>query len=256
MGGHNCARRLLRCEPILKEMIAQGVIPGDPSRFFRRSVLPWKQTGDGLQTSLSDAEQERLAHAIKKDLVAFHHGRLQLTHASIQALRLLIVAHRQGLNPTPLLEIRRDALTPGLLPGTVHIQTRKFRAKTIHTGIGRAVPPMNRGTTDGGQYLSFSLAEAAILGQAIADTEPLIAEAPANLKDRVWLYRSNGFANFQKVSAISCLNQATLALAVSALIKRQELVGDDGERLSVNLSRLRKSFFERAFRAASGDLVW
>lgn len=48
--------------------------------------MSWRNNGEGLQTSLSDAEQERLAKALKTDLVAIHHGRLTLTQGAVQGL--------------------------------------------------------------------------------------------------------------------------------------------------------------------------
>lgn len=86
---------------ILTEMLAQGFIPGDASRFFPRGAVSWRNNGEGLQTSLSDAEQERLAKALKTDLVAIHHGRLTLTQGAVQGLsvklhRLLRVFTRSG----------------------------------------------------------------------------------------------------------------------------------------------------------------
>ncbi len=47
-------------KPVLLEMFALGHIPGEPSRFFKRGPLTWRSEGTGLQTSLSQPEQERL----------------------------------------------------------------------------------------------------------------------------------------------------------------------------------------------------
>ncbi|MFM7531539.1 MAG: hypothetical protein ACKO5J_03425, partial [Rubrivivax sp.] len=69
---------------VLVEMFAQGLIPGQPSRFFPRGALSLRRDGESGQTSLSDAEQERLAKAVKADLVDIHHGRLTLTQGQVQ----------------------------------------------------------------------------------------------------------------------------------------------------------------------------
>ena len=237
---------------VLLEMFAQGFIQGDPSRFFTRAPISSRGT-ESRQTSLSDGEQERLAQALKSDLVAIHHGRLSLNPGDVQALRLLLVAHRQGSNATPLLELRRDALSPGLLPGTVRIRTAKHRNKKLRSGIGRDVSDNALPGAAPEEDVIFSLAEGAVLQQAISSTQHLVDEAPSAIKNRVWLYRSQ--ASGTRRGAVTCLRIDSLAVAIKGLQKRHQLLGDDGSPIRLNLSRLRKSFFDRAFRASDGDLV-
>ncbi len=229
---------------VLMEMFAQGLIPGDPKRYFFRGMLPWEFTS--RQTALSDAEQERLAQALKKDLIEAHHGRRVLSPRDTQAVRLLLIAIRQGLNPTPLLEIPRDALEPGVLPGTVRIRTQKFRNRKLRSGVGRDV------STPLAQDMAFALSEGAVLYRAIEETDALVREAPTQYRQRIWLYRSQ---NPRYRDLVTCLTRETLHLAINDLVDRHDLQGDDGERLKLNLSRLRKAYFERAFRHADGDLV-
>jgi hypothetical protein len=238
---------------VLLEMFTQGLIPGEPTRFFRRGALSWRNRSD-RHCSLTDAEQERLAWAIKADLVAVHHGRLTLKPADVQALRLLLIAHRQGANPAPLLELRRDAMAAGALPGTIRIRTVKHRSKKIRSGVGRASPDEAQPGSQPEVDMVFSLAEGAVLQQAIASTRELVDEAPQRYRDRVWLYRSQGSSRSKKGS-VSTLKTGTLKDAISALIRRHQLLGDDDQPLRLNLSRLRKSFFDRVMRISDGDLV-
>lgn len=166
----------------LLAMFSLALIPGEPHRFFRRGVFA--RDGESGTTSMSDDEQERLASAIKGDLSAIYHGRLLVTMRELQALRLLVVAHRMGHNTTPLLELARDAMKPGLLPGTIQIQTIKRRGKKTASQMGS--DGASTSTAEG--YLPFSLSEGAVIGQAIASTEQLVARAPRSLQSRVWLY--------------------------------------------------------------------
>ncbi|MFI5444286.1 hypothetical protein [Polaromonas sp. UC242_47] len=229
---------------VLLEMFVQGLVPGEPKRYFFRGVLPWDFSSK--QTAMSEAEQERLAQALKQDLIEVYHGRLTLSRRDIQAVRLLLVAIRQGCTPTPLLEIRRDAVAPGLLPGTIRIRTFKHRGRKVRSGIGRSMPDATE------EDMAFALSEGAVLNRAIDDSKELVSEAPAQYKDRIWLYRSQSPRHGYKVT---CLTRETLQVAISSLIKRRDLRGDDGKSLKLNLSRLRKSYFERSFRHADGDLV-
>jgi hypothetical protein len=230
---------------ILLEMFSLGYIPGESHRFFRPRVFG--RAGDSRTTSLSDAEQERLAAAIKEDLSAIHHGRLKVTTRELQALRLLVVTHRMGHNTTPILSLARDALRPGLVPGTVLVQTVKRRAHRVTAQAGSD----GSGTPSEEDFLLFGLREGGVIQQALASSEHLVARAPKSLRNRVWLFESSKPGSKVKVS---CLTDSTLSKSIWALIKRHGLKSDDGQPLVVNLSRLRKSRFDRAFRLSDGDL--
>jgi hypothetical protein len=260
----------------LRSMFHLRLIQGEPHRFFNRRV--YARNGDSRTTSLSDAEQERLAGAIKADLSRIHHGRLEVTMRELQGLRLLVVAHRNGLNTTPLLELTRDAIKPGLLPRTILVRTVKHRSRKFNTQMGLAGPVAGvndsaRNTSETSaqygqsngeeeatatqldyEYLPFSLAEGAVIGQAIASTEHIVAQAPKHLKNRVWLFQVSHTVGKACKGDVSALSVNNLAQTIRALVKRHKLVADDGKRLTVNTSRLRKSRFDRAFRISDGDL--
>ena len=196
---------------------------------------------------------------MKADLVDIHHGRLTLTQGRVQGLRLLLVAHRQGLNPTPLLEMRRDALAPGFLPGTIRMRTAKRRNMKSRESPGRAAkqrkgtqPSEGQAKEQDEQDLVFDLSEGAVLQQAIASTRDLVQEAPTAFKQRIWLYRSEGP---RTKGTVTCLTSGTLTDAIRSIVQRHNLLGDDGKLLRVNLSRLRKSRFDRALRVTDGDLA-
>lgn len=246
-------RNIYNCvKAVLLEMFNQGAIQGEPARFFKRGTLPWNTGTGSRQTSLSEAEQLRLAQAIKADIVNLHHRRLTLNGMHTQALRLLLVAHRQGLNPTPLLEMQRDAMKPGIMPGTVRIRTAKHRNKKTRSSLGRATAAESIKHEENEQDLIFALNEGTILQQAIMTTADLVSEAPPAYKNRTWLYRS---APTYGDSVVTCLSPQTLKSAITALVDRHQLCGDDGKPLRINLSRLRKSFFDRAFKQTDGDLI-
>jgi hypothetical protein len=102
--------------------------------------------------------------------------------------------------------------------------------------------------------LVFALAEGAVLQQAMNSSQDLVDEAPDAIKDRVWLFRSQVHARHKK-GTVTCLSGQTLKAAIKALVDRHQLLGDDGKPLRLNLSRLRKAFFDRSQRASDGDLV-
>lgn len=77
-------------------------------------------------------------------------------------------------------------------------------------------------------------------------TEPLDAEAPVDLKGRVWLYRTRA-SNF--AGEVTALSGAALMTAVISLVTRYNLTDSDGKPLRINISRLRKTFANRIFDA-------
>ncbi|WP_246290974.1 hypothetical protein [Paraburkholderia fynbosensis] len=142
------------------------------------------------------------------------------------------------------------------MPGTIRMWTVKFRSRKIRSSIGRTVRESTNSragldAADAGEAV-FSLSEGAVLQQAITSTEELVKEAPPRYKDRVWLYRPEKRA-VGRAGAVTSLTNATLAKAIRALIKRHNLLDDSGGVLRVNLSRTRKSYFDRAF-CSTGDL--
>lgn len=235
-----------RSKLVLSQMMVNGVIHGDPSRFFpRRSILPNDNAEQRGARAFSDGELQRLAHAIKQDLVDLHHGRLSLRDSDVIANRFLIVAMRTGANTTPLLELQRDALLPGLLPGTQRLRIVKYRGHVIHE---RALVRSN----DVEQQTLIPLDAVAVLERALSDTEHLAAVAPPAYQNKVWLFQSSDVC---APGDIRCLRVSNLADATERLIKRHSLMGDDGKPLRVNVSRLRKSFAKRVFRLSGGDAV-
>jgi len=249
---------------VLLEMFNIGLINGEPYQFFRRGVF--KRDAPGKTTSLSESEQQSIANAAKLDLSAVYHGRLQISARDLQALRFLVVAHRLGHNTTPLLELSRDAVKPGLLPGTVLLQTTKYRSRLIDTQMGmdavhpilnpqagsEAKPIVTAPPQIKHEYLPFNLAEGAVIGQAIASTSHLVERAPEIFRNRVWLYE---YAKAKDVVAVTALSQISLFACLKAFVSRHNLVGDDGNTLIINTSRFRKSRFDRIFRIADGDLA-
>jgi hypothetical protein len=229
---------------VLVAMMDLGVVKAEPKSFFPASALPH---GNALPTSAqpySDAEQQRIALALKADLVDIHHGRVQLNGSNVMTTYYLIVAMRSGANVTPLLEIERDDLKPGLLPGTRYLQLRKHRGgKVIRRLAGPTQTVLERPT-------NIPVDAAAVVEKALAETTHLVAQAPAHLRNRIWLYRS---VSQSEGGAIKCLNTGTLRRASLEFAVRRNLLDDAGNRLVISTRRLRRSLGKRAWRLSEGD---
>jgi hypothetical protein len=250
--GEGSARNYyMSAKRVLDELLEHGYVVGDRTRLFPRGLMKRPSTTSNRHPSFTESEQEHIAQAIKSDLSRAHRKALSLPQSELQGLRFMLVSHRQGANLTPLLELSRKGMTPGLIPGTVNITTAKHRGKTIRARMGRAAVA-RVATESAAESIMFALAEGAIIQQAIDTTEPLVALAPPALKDRVWLYASE--SSRYKQQQIHALTPQLLQWCIARVVTRHDLRADDGEPLRINASRFRKSFFDRAYRVTGGSI--
>jgi len=197
---------------------------------------------------LSDSEQQRLADALKADLAGLHHGRLTLPTSQAATVHYLVVAMRVGGNTTPLLQVGRDALRPGLLPGTMILDINKHRA---HKTINRAVKAEKAASVENETEV-IPMDAVAVLRRMIAISAPLVEVAKPSLKGFVWLYRSERRGEAHH-GLISKLTISSLHRNIKLLVQRHGLQSDDGSPLQLTTQRLRASLSHRAWRLSDGD---
>ena len=220
------------------EMEAEKLLPANPfplNRASTRGALP-----------LSPGEMQRLASALKEDLVAIHHNRFAGPDSEAMVVLLLLVAMRSGINTTPLLEMTRDCLRPHpFMSSLMLVQTFKRRGKGAQSQSIRQTQLRDARS-------SIPMDGVAVLKKALEKTEGLVSSASETIKDRVWLYR---FGQPGRSDKIACLSSATVSESIRATIARHGLLADDGLRLRVSLSRLRKTMENRLWRLSDGDLM-
>ncbi len=137
------------------------------------------------ETSLSQAEMQKLATALKADLIAIHHGRFTGLESESTVALMLIVGMRTGINITPILEMKRDCLGPHpFMPNLMLVRTFKRRGKGAQSTSLRQTHIHDLAAT-------IPMDGVAVLKKALDLTEALVANAPDAIKDRVWLYRSS-----------------------------------------------------------------
>lgn len=195
---------------------------------------------------LTMGEMQRLLRALKSDLVSIHKGMFVGNGAESMAVMLLITAARSGINTTPLLEMTRDALKPHpFVPNLRLITTIKRR------GTGAQIKTI-RQTNLVDKYSAIPLDGVAVLNKALEISKPLVALASEDISPYVWLYRSGqrGAAN-----KIVVLTSGTLSLSTKNICERHALLDDQGNRLHVSLSRLRKTMESRLWKLSGGDIL-
>ena len=162
---------------------------------------------------------QRLATALKSDLVAIHHKRFCGLESEATVVLLLLIGMRSGINATPLLEMKRDCLSPHpFMPNLMLVRTFKRRGKGAQSTTLRQSEIHD-------QASPIPMDGVAILRRALEMTEELVADAPEAIKDRLWLYRSaqRGQSNGQTL----CLTMGTMAELTRTIIERHALLADD-----------------------------
>lgn len=199
------------------------------------------------ETPLSQSEMERLAAALKLDLIAIHHGGFSGLDSEALVVLMLIVGMRSGINTTPLLEMKRDCLGPHpFMPNLMLVRTFKRRGK------GAQLTSL-RQTHIHDLAASIPMDGVAVLKKVLGMTQNLVAEAPDGIKDRVWLYRSSQRGDLKGQTL--CLNMGRVHENTKAIVHRHGLFADDGSVLRVTLGRLRKTMENRLWKLSDGDLL-
>ncbi|MFP3850253.1 hypothetical protein [Pseudomonas sp. W5-01] len=238
-------------KPVLLALGRRGLIPliasGDmatfPSTPFPNSNHKFKS-----ETALTNTERQAFTAALRQAIKPIWTEGVSVT-GELLAIALLVVALHTGRNNTPLLEMGRNCLRPHPKDDTVFLVLWKRRGYNTSKVALRA-------ETDVEQLLestpSVRTSVECLIRRVMVLTEPLDAEAPADLKGRVWLYRTRAAKN---VGDVTALNSAAVAVAVTRLVAKYSLTDSDGEPLRINISRLRKTFASSIFELTGGDVA-
>lgn len=243
---------------MLDDLHQYGYLSADPVELFRDNAFRTYTSGNCSAAStstppLSDTEQRRLAKALKSDLVASHHGRLVIRPSELATCKYLVVAMRTGDSTTPILELSRSQPKDGPVPGTMVLTSHKRRAHKRVQRLLRAETKNEDAELEGANQSPkvVSPDAAAILRVVLAETKPLVTDAPPRYKDRIWLYRTTRGEGAGRVTA---LTQAAVQKSTQAIVRRHGLKGDDGQPLRVNTRRLRATFGHLAYEVTGGDI--
>lgn len=232
---------------VLTAFVRRQVIPKQED-LFRANPFPGSNSQSKGQSPLSNTERQPLATALRDDLIAIHKGQFDGTDSHALVVYLLAIALRCGANPTPLLEAARDCLQDHpFMPTMKRLMMFKRRGNAT-----KIVQLRYRKETD--DSVSVAMDGVALIQKVLAYSEPLVATAKPEHRNRLWLYRV-AKKNRQDSGRVTPMTSRTLEHGTTALIERHDLRGDDGKPLQLNLSRLRKTVEMRLFDLSGGDLI-
>lgn len=238
-------------KPVLLALGRRGLIPlvasGDAAT-FPRNPFPNSNRKTKGETALSKRERQAFMEALRQAIRPIWADDAPVT-GELLAFALMVVALHTGRNTTPLLEMGRGCLRPHPKDNTVFLVLWKRRGYNTSKVALRAESDAER-LLESTPSVRTNVER--LIRRVMALTEPLDAEAPDDLKGRVWLYRMHRGKGIGQVTALS---DATLGWAIKRLVTEHGLSDSNRVPLRINLSRLRKTFANRIFELTDGDLA-
>ena len=238
--------RYTHIKSVLLSLSRRQIIPAHEDLF---PVNPFPRSNSQLrgEEPLSSSERMRVANALRNDLIASHRDQFQGPESHALVVLVMAVAIRCGANPTPLLEAKRDCLQDHpFMPNMKRLVLFKRRGK------GTRVVQL-RYSKEVEDSVSVAMDGVALVQKAQTYSAHLVSEAAPEHRDRLFLYRS--VRKSKAAGNVVPLSGAMLTQGIAAFITRNDLHGDDGKPLRLNLSRLRKTVEMRLFDLSGGDLI-
>jgi hypothetical protein len=222
------------------------VASGDEAT-FPRNPFPNSNRKMKGETALSRRERQMFATTLRQAMLPLWTENVEVT-SELLVYALMTIALHTGRNTTPLLEMDRNCLCPHPKENTVFLVLWKRRGQNTNKVALRA--------ESGSERLLESIPTVRVnveclIRRILALTAPLNEDATADIKGRVWLYRSRNGKNIGHVTALSNQN---LRVAIRKLVINYKLTDSSGQPLRINVSRLRKTFGNRVYELADGDL--
>ena len=143
-----------------------------------------------------------------------------------------------------------DCLRPHPKDGTEFLVLYKRRGHSTTKVALRAHSTVDRIVES---TLTLRPTVAQLIHRVIDLTSALRNEAPADIRDRVWLYRSQ--YPDSSYGRVTSLTFGSLSEAIGKLVTRYQLRDHDGKPMRINVSRLRKTFVNRVHEILDGDIV-
>lgn len=260
-GGDGIRTNFSRSKSMVTLLHKMGLIRAPLKGLWPSNPFPGASGRRRSQMALSSTEQQRLAEALKADIVDLHFKRLEISGSEATTVHYALIAMRTGCNPTPLLEAKRDAVGDGLRQGRKVLRLAKPRAsKTVEKAVrdrvaldAHAQEARDKAESAGDEsdILTIPLDVVAIWRRQLAATEALRDAAPAEAKDSPWLYVSAKLND--EPGRVVRLSSQMMQENLHRIVQRRQVKGDDGKPLRLNTMRLRQSFAERAWRLSEGD---
>ncbi|WP_085709502.1 MULTISPECIES: hypothetical protein [unclassified Pseudomonas] len=236
---------------VLHALGRRGLFPlitfGDNAT-FPRNPFPNSNRKYAGETALPKLQRQAFTSALKQAVMPIWRDDVSITSMLLGYVVLIIALHT-GRNTTSLLEMERDCLKNHPKKNTVFLWLPKRRGRNT-SKVALRTDSLAERLQVSSPTVRTNLKR--LIERVIALTEPLVANAPSELKKRVWLHHTQTGPSAGQIVSMS---NGTLDRAIKLLVSEYKLTDTEGQPLHLNVSRLRKTFANRIFELLEGDLI-
>lgn len=248
------AGRYNGAKAVLKALCNRGLIEevhGGDNATFPPNPFPGKHRASRGAMPLTLVERKAFSVALRQAVAPLFQSNVKVT-ADLLAYALLVIALHTGRNTTPLLEMGLDCLRPHPKANTSFLVLFKRRGHAPSKVAVRDEEP----SSDLDSFPTLRSTVAHLVRVLIEYARPLQDSAPKEFHGRVFIYRMQTPGRGRgQAGDVTALSDSTLAVAIRKLVKRYDLKNSDGKPLSINVSRLRKTFVNRVYEILDGDVA-
>ncbi len=227
------------------------VVDEGDDRTFPKNPFPGAFRSHKGAKPLPKGQRQAFAKALRKTVLPLFHSDALLNTYLLTAALLLVALHT-GRNATPLLEMRTDCLRAHPKAGRLFLVLFKRRGYTTHKVALRNTSRTDDDSKDIELTPTVRPSVAQLIQRIIALGEPLRAEGPDHIRERVWLYRCTSNRGRDSIRE---LKPKAIDDSIKKLVAAHGLKDSEGKPLQINISRLRKTFVNRIFEILDGDIV-
>jgi hypothetical protein len=211
-----------------------------PDLSFPQNPFPNSNSKAEHRPPYSINEQDRITAALNADLKRIHSGGEPLAPDQVLVVHLIILGLALGANLQSMIELRRNSLLPGAAAGRRFFQLFKRRGHSSHAMSVRAEEKYK---VEDIKAVPENLAEH--FDFLCSFTAPLMADAPQNKRDFVFLVRMKNGARKGQVIALGRENSKK---CVQSFRRRHALKDDLGQPLKLSVARLRPTMGSNLYR--------
>lgn len=224
------------------KLVTQGA-----EKTFRDNPFPESQKQTKSAQPLSKKEKQSVIIALRSEINPIWNEGYTLT-SELLTYCLFIVALHTGRNTTPLLEMTPNCLRPHPKDDTYFLVLWKRRGhnsnKVILRSDVKATKPIESMPS-----INFNVER--LIRQVISRTAPARSQN-LELRDRIWIFQSRAQGSR---GGFCCLGASSMQSAIGKLIRKHNILDDNGTPLKLNISRLRKTFANRIFEILDGNIA-
>ncbi|MCR4509207.1 hypothetical protein NUV66_07805 [Pseudomonas sp. 32.2.56] len=233
------------CKSVLRELVSFGLLSSD---IFPPNPYPHSNRRKSGESGFSKKEFTQVVNALKKEVIAVKGASGSILAEELAFCAVAIVA-RTGLNLTPLIELSMGCLLPHPLRHDRSIlvsykrRAHKINYQSLSGGTESAAD-------DEVDTLSVVMPDIASIINMVAERNSVI-RSRSTWSNRLFV-RERPLRGFEeRMPAPLTIN--TINRALETLVARHGLISDNGEKLIVNVSRLRKTFANKIWELSGND---